>query len=112
VAVGTSKLIVTPHALVLLPAQVIVGAVLSTLAMVWLQVLVWPHGSVATQVRVATNVLPQPTLVTVLRIVIVAVPQVLLAAGVSKLRSPTPHSLVLFPPQVITGPIVETLAIV
>jgi hypothetical protein len=89
-----------------------VGAVLSTRAIVWLHVLVFPHGSVATHVRVATNVLPQPKLVTVPCTAILTVPQVWLAVGTSKLKSPTPHSLVLFPAQVITGAKVETLAIV
>src|SRR4026207_1169540 len=102
----------TPHSLVLFPAQVMVGAVLSTRAIVWLHTFVLPHGSVATHVRVATNVFPQPKLVTVPSTVIVAVPQLLLAAGTSKLRSPTPHSLVLFPAHTITGPCVATLAIV
>src|SRR4030095_3407048 len=75
-------------------------------------VLVLPHGSVATHVRVAINVFPHPRFVTVLNTVIVAVPQILLAVGVSKLSSPIPHSLVLFPAHVITGPAVSTLAIV
>jgi hypothetical protein len=110
--VGVSKLSSpSPHSFVLFPAQIITGPNVSTLAMVWLHTLVLPHGSVANQVRVATNVFPQPRLVTVLNIVIVAVPQLLLAVGVSKLKG-APHSLVLFPAQVITGPKVETLAIV
>src|SRR6267378_2069542 len=74
--------------------------------------LVLPQGSVATHVRVATNVLPQPRFVTVPRIVIVAVPHRLLAVGTSKLRVSTPHSLVLLPEQVIEGAVVSTLAIV
>ena len=65
--------------------------------------LVFPHASVASQVRVATKVLPQPKLVIVPRIEIVTVPQVLLAVGVSKVSAPAPHSLVLFPKQVIEG---------
>jgi hypothetical protein len=89
-----------------------VGAVVSTRAIVWLQTFVFPHGSVATHVRVATNVLPHPKLVTVPCTVIVTVPQMLLVVGTSKVRSPTAHSLVLFPAQVITGAKVETLAIV
>ena len=77
-----------------------------------MQVLVLPHGSVANQVRVATKVFPQPKLVTVLKIVTVAVPQVLLAVGVSKIRLPTPHSLVLFAKQVIEGAVVSMVAMV
>jgi hypothetical protein len=89
-----------------------VGAIVSTRAIVWLHTLVLPHGAVATHVRVATNVLPQPKLVTVPSTVIIAVPQLLVAVGTSKLKSPPPHSLVLLPAQVITGPSVATLAIV
>src|SRR5215510_6928766 len=87
------------------------GAVLSTLAIVSLHTLVLPHGSVATQVRVATNVFPHPRLVTVLNIVIVAVPHRLLTVGVSKLMA-APHSLVLFPAHTIVGTLVSMVAIV
>src|SRR6266481_1602242 len=102
----------TPHSLVLLPEQEMLGAVVSTVAIVWLHLLVLPHWSVATQVRVATKVLPQVRLVTVLRMLIAAVPQVSLAVGVSKVRVPTPHSLVLLPEQEMLGAVVSTVAIV
>src|SRR2546425_8224782 len=86
-AVGVSKVrLPMPHSLVLLAEQVMDGRVVSTVAMVWLQVLVLPHWSVATQVRVATKVLPQVRLVTVLRMVTVFEPQESLAVGVSKVR--------------------------
>src|SRR3989454_7109081 len=112
-AVGVSKVrLPTPHSLVLLPEQEMLGAVVSTVAIVWLHLLVLPHWSVATQVRVATKVLPQVRLVTVLRILIPAVPQVSLAVGVSKVRLPTPHSLVLFPEQEMLGAEESTVAIV
>src|SRR5437899_852200 len=88
------------------------GAVVSTVAMVWLHVLVLPHWSVATQVRVATKVLPQVRLVTVLRMLIPAVPQVSLAVGVSKVRLATPHSLVLLPEQEMLGAEESTVAMV
>src|SRR2546426_12842833 len=81
-AVGVSKVrLPTPHSLVLLPEQEMLGAVVSTVAMVWLQLLVLPHGSVATQVRVVTKVLPQVRLVTVLRMVILAVAEALAGVG-------------------------------
>src|SRR2546426_1609108 len=100
-AVGVSKVrLPTPHSLVLLAEQVMVGRVVSTVAIVWLQVLVLPHWSVATQVRVATKVLPQVRLVTVLRMATVFEPQLSLAVGVSKGRLPTPHSLVLLAEQI------------
>src|SRR6266568_1033413 len=112
-ATGVSKVrLPPPHWLVLLPEQVMEGALVSTLAMVWLQVLVLPHWSVATQVRVATKALPQLELVTVLRISTVAEPQVSLATGVSKVRLPPPHWLVLLPEQVMEGALVSTLAMV
>src|SRR4051812_10627486 len=95
VAVGSSNLKApTPHSLVLLPAQVIEGAVVSMLARAWLQVLVLPELSVATHVRVAINVFPQPRLVRVLKIETVTDPHVSLAVGSSKLKVPAPHSLV------------------
>jgi alkylation response protein AidB-like acyl-CoA dehydrogenase len=80
-----------------------IGEVVSTVAMVWLHVLVLPHGSLASHVRVATNVLPQPWFVTVLTIETVTEPHASLAAGSSKVRLPTPHSLVLFPEHVMLG---------
>ena len=58
----------------------------------------------ATHVRVATKVLPQVTFVTVLRMAMVAVPHALLAVGASNVRSPTPHSFVLFAEHAIIGP--------
>src|SRR5215471_2852055 len=73
---------------------------------------VLPQGSLASHVRVATKAFPQVTFVTVLRIVIVATPQLLLAVGVSNLKLPAAHSFVLFPEQVIVGAMVETVAIV
>src|SRR5689334_20874660 len=79
-----------------------VGAVVSMLAIVWRQELVLPAPSVATQVRVATKVLPQPRLVTVLRTEITTTPQSSSAVGVSKPRLP-PHSLVLLPKQLMKG---------
>src|SRR5438552_18663955 len=74
--------------------------------------LVFLHASVASQVRVATKVLPQPKLVIVPRIEIVTVPQVLLAVGVSKVSAPAPHSLVLFAEQVMEGAVVSIVAMV
>jgi hypothetical protein len=112
-AFGSSKARVpTPHSLVLFPEQVIEGRVVSTKAIVWLQVLELPHASVAAQVRVATNVLPPVMFVSVPTIEIVAVPHVSLAVGSSKLKVPTPHSLVLFGAQVMEGAVVSMLAMV
>jgi len=112
-AVGSSKVrSPTPEAFVLLAEQEMIGGVVSTAAIVWWHVLVLPHGSVASHVRVATNVLPQPWLVTVLVTETVTEPHVSLAAGSSKVRLPTPHSLVLFPKHVMLGGLVSLTVIV
>src|SRR5215831_2604052 len=110
-AAGGSKVKpMLPNRFVLLAAQRIAGGVVSTVAIVWLQVLVLPHESVASQARVATNVLPHVKLVTVLRTEMATVPQVSVALGVSKLKVPTPHSLVLFGEQAIDGAVVSMAA--
>src|SRR5438034_8641873 len=86
--------------------------VVSTVAMVWPQVLVLPEASVATQVRVATKVLPQVRLVTVLRTLIAIVPHVLPAADVPT-SSAAPHSLVWLAGQKVkVGLVVSTVAMV
>src|SRR5436309_13011475 len=58
----------------------------------------------ARQVRVASNVLPQcpVVLVRVLRMVMVALPQVSLAVGASKAQAMA-HSTILLPTQVMVG---------
>src|SRR5436305_1001152 len=101
-AVGASKFHAVVHSTVLLGTQVIVGAVVSTSVTIWEQVAVLPQESVARHVRVAAKVFPQNpvTLVTVPRIVIVAVPQESLAVGASKFQAVV-HSTVLLGAQVI-----------
>src|SRR6266849_37488 len=90
-----------------------IGAMVSTWAIVCLQVLVLPQGSVTSQVRVATKVLPQPRFVTVPKIVIAAGPQPLVeGVGRSKVRLPALHSLVLLGKQLMIGAMVSTWAIV
>src|SRR5215475_12765236 len=69
VAVGASNVQAAPSSTVLLVLlQVITGAVVSTTVTFWLQEALLPQASVACQVRVASNVLPQwlAVLVTVL----------------------------------------------
>src|SRR3989454_12816210 len=85
-AVGASKDQALVHSTVLLGTQVMVGLVVSTTVTFWLQSAVLPQASVARQVRVASKVLPQwpAGLVTVLRMVMVTLPQVSLAGGGSK----------------------------
>src|SRR5437588_6626201 len=96
VAVGASKDQVLVHSTVLLGTQVMVGGVWSSTVTVWLHSPVLPQASVARQVRVASKVLPQwpARFVTVLRIVMVTLPQVSLAVGASKYQALV-HSTVL-----------------
>src|ERR1043165_8860104 len=103
-AVGASKDQVLAHSTVLLLAQVMVGLVVSTSVTFWLHSAVLPQASVARQVRVASKVLPQwpVRLVTVLRIVMVALPQVSLAVGASKVQALV-HSTVLLGTQAMLG---------
>src|SRR6266403_1517479 len=89
VAVGGSKLQAAPSSTVLLVLlQVMIGAVVSTTVTCWLHLLKLPQGSVACQVRVASNVVPQwpILLVTVLTMVIVLLPLLSVAVGGSKLQ--------------------------
>src|SRR2546425_9363625 len=103
-AVGGSKDQVLVHSTVLSGTQVMVGVVGSTTVTVWLHSAVLPQASVARHVRVASKVLPQwPTvLVTVLRIVMITLPQVSLAVGASKDHALV-HSTVLLGTQVMVG---------
>src|SRR5207245_91579 len=66
----------------------------------------------ATQVRVALKVLPQPKLVTVVpKILNSTVPHSSLTVGSVKSRLPTAHSLVLFGAQRIEGLVVSRLTV-
>jgi hypothetical protein len=86
-AVGASKVQAVPHWTVLLVAQVSTGGVMSTIDTIWMQVLVLPQASIATQVRVMTR--GQTPLVTVLSTVSVTfVPlQLSLTVGASKVQA-------------------------
>src|SRR5436190_3181189 len=98
VAVGASKVQAVPSCTVLLVLpHTIAGAVVSVTFTVWLQRLKLPQASVACQVRVASNVLPQwpAVLVTVLTTVIVLLPALSVAVGVSKVQA-VPSSALLF----------------
>src|SRR4029077_11288960 len=111
VAVGASKLQAAPCSTVLLVLlHVITGAVVSTIVPFWVQVLLLPQASVACQVRVASKVLPQwpVTLVTVLRIVIVALPLLSVAVGASKVQGAPCSTVLLVLLHVMTGAVVST----
>src|SRR5216110_3224841 len=111
VAVGASKVQATPCSTVLLVLlHVMTGAVVSTTVTFWLQELLLPQASVACQVRVASKVLPQcpVTLVTVLRIVMVALPLLSVAVGTSKVQAAPCSTVLLVLLHVITGAVVST----
>src|SRR6266436_10226398 len=96
VAFGASIVQAVPSSMLLLVLlQVITGAVVSTTVTFWLHCALLPQASVACHVRVASKVLPQwpSVLVTVLTIVIVAVPLTSLAVGGSKVQA-APNSTV------------------
>src|SRR5258708_7183125 len=90
--------------------HVMTGAVVSTTVTFWLQELLLPQASVACHVRVASKVLPQwpITLVTVLRIVMVALPLLSVAVGASKVQAAPCSTVLLVLLHVMTGAHVST----
>src|SRR6266550_2773048 len=111
VAVGASKVQATPCSTVLVVLlHVMTGAVVSTTVTFWLQELLLPHGSMACQVRVASKVLPQcpVTLVTVLKIVIVALPLLSVVVGGSKVQAAPCSTVLLVLLHIMTGAVVST----
>src|SRR6266853_324833 len=111
IAVGALKVQATPCSTVLLVLlQVITGADVSTTVTFWLQELLLPQASVACQIRVASKVLPQwpMRLVTVLRIVIVALPLLSVAVGASKVHAAPCSTVLLVLLHVMTGEVVST----
>ena len=58
-ALGAMNAQGVPHSTITFAAQLIVGGVVSTTVIVWLQNDAFEHVSVARQVRVALNVRPQ-----------------------------------------------------
>src|SRR3989449_434321 len=107
--VGTSKVQAAVHSTVLSATQVMVGGVVSTTVTFWLHRALLPQASVASQVRVASKVLPQwpAVFVTVLTIALVTKPQVSLKLGASKVQAAV-HSTVLLGTQVMVGAVVST----
>jgi hypothetical protein len=105
--VGRSKLKAARLLTVLLPLQLTVGGVVSTMVTVWLQALLRLQQLVTTQVRVMFH--GQEPLVTVLRIVTVTlVPQQASEAVGESNDQAKPHWTVLLPAQVRTGGVVST----
>src|SRR5262249_57260977 len=90
-------------------AQLMTGAVVSTTFTVWLHWAVLPHASVATQVRVASKVVPQwpAVLVTVPTTVITALPPLSVAVGGSKLQAVPSCTVLLVLLQLMTGAVVS-----
>src|SRR5882724_465113 len=111
VAVGASKVQAAPNSIVLLVLlQVITGAVVSTTVTFWLQEALLPQASVACQMLVASKVLPQwlAVLVTVLTIVITALPLLSVAVGASNVQAAPSSIVLLVLVQVMTGAVVST----
>src|SRR5262249_43103336 len=90
-------------------AQLMTEAVVSTTVTVWLHCAVLPHASVATQVRVASKVVPQcpAVLVTVPTSVITALPLLSVAVGGSKVQVVPSCTVLLVLLQLITGAVVS-----
>src|SRR5437016_14236934 len=86
VAVGASKDQVLEHSTVLLPTQMMVGLFVASAVTDCLPPSLHDALPISRQVRVASKVLPQwpVMLVTVLRTVMVTLPQVSVAVGASK----------------------------
>jgi hypothetical protein len=81
--------------------------------MVWLHVEAFVQLSVACQVRVAENVFPQSTFVTVLRTTMVTfVPSLESTADGSSKFHAVPHSSIRLVAQVISGAVVSTTVMV
>src|SRR5215472_13052281 len=112
VAVGVSNVQAVPICTVLLVllVQSMTGGVVSMTVTVWLHVALLLQPSIACQTRVASKVLPQwlAVLVTVLRMVIVTMPLLSVAVGVSKVHGvPICTVLLVLLVQSITGAVVS-----
>jgi hypothetical protein len=108
-AVGGVKLHGVPHSTNRLGAQEMAGGALSTSMMVWLQVALLPHWSVARQVRVAEMVRPHREFVTVLTTTTVTfVPSQRSEAVTEAKLHGNPHSRIRSEPQLRTGGLVST----
>src|SRR5258708_23952867 len=94
-ALGASKSQATVHSTVLFGTQVIVGGVVFTIVTVWLQSAWIGRAHVCPPVPRSAKMLSSGSkeIVTVLRMLTVALPQVSLALGASKYQS-TVHSTV------------------
>jgi hypothetical protein len=87
---------------IMLDTHVISGGVVSTTAIVWLQMFEAPDASVTTQVRVAANFPPVTWFVTVLKMLRLWPGQLSLAVGGSKSQA-VPHSTMRFVAHEIDG---------
>jgi hypothetical protein len=105
---GKSKPNGAPHLVALLATQVMLGGVVSTTVIRWLQLARLPHASKASQVRTAVNAPPQPAFVVVLTIRMATTESlhVSVACGTSKLKA-RPHSAFRSVAQVMVGGVVS-----
>src|SRR6185369_5583031 len=114
-AVGVGKTGVAGHSMVVSGAQAMLGAVVSATEMVWLQLAVLPHSSVAVQVRLVADLILPPAAQspgsgasTKLK---VTGPQASLAIGVGK-TGVAGHSMVVSGAQAMLGAVVSATEMV
>lgn len=93
----------------------ITGGVLSFVVMVWTQEEVFPHASVAVQVRVMIGSTEHgPDIVTSAKAMFATVPQASVAVACPVVDGPVfePHSMVIFGGQVTTGPVLSSTTMI
>ena len=102
-----------PHSTVTSGGQTMVGGVVSTIVMIWVQVLVSPQSSVAVQVRVMVPVLPQAGAKLSLKVMLTP-PQLSdpVAMPVASGEVDMPHSTVASGGQTMVGGVVSSIVII
>ena len=102
-----------PHSTVASGGQTMAGGVVSTTVMIWVQVLVNPHSSVAVQVRVMVPVLPQAGAKLSLKVMFTP-PQLSdpVAIPVASGEVDMPHSTVASGGQTMVGGVLSTIVMI
>ena len=102
------------HSTVPLAGQEMLGASVSTIVMIWSQLTLFPHASVAVQVRVMTDSPGQLPATTTSDSEMVTAPQlsVAVAAPVAALEAEPSHSMVVSAAQVMTGAVLSTTVMI
>jgi hypothetical protein len=100
------------HSRVIEAGQVIEGAVVSTTSIVWSQLALFPHASVAVHVRTTVTVLPQPGVVSSSELIVKSQLSVAFALPFDAMLVNAGHSLTSSPGQEISGASVSVRVIV